>query len=124
MSHLAELLKTNTSKFAGFLKDSKIDPARVIVASHDIESLRPEDRSIKRLKKAAVGKDDDAAKAARLKKPRSGRPVTDRLIRAAIAGQTVSGPAKHRLLRAVNAVRVQKKQAETDLRTLFSTKAK
>ena len=119
MSKLAELLKNNQTKLATVLRDSKIDPARILSVSHDLESLRPEDRAIKHAKKAASGKDDDAAKAARTKKPRSGRPVTDRLLRSALAGQAVSGPAKHRLLRAVNALRVQKKQGETDLRAIF-----
>ncbi len=120
MSHFADLLKTATSKFASALKEAKIDPARVISKSHDIESLRPEDRTIKAAKRSASGKDDDAAKAVRAKKPRSGRPVTPRVLTAAIMGdKKVSGPAKHRLLRAVNAVRVQKKLAETDLKTLF-----
>jgi hypothetical protein len=119
MSQLAALLNNATSKFAATLKDSKIDPQRVLIKSHELEALRPEDREIKRAKKAAAGKDDDAAKAARARKPRSGRPVTERLLKAAIAGQPVSGPAKHRLLRAVNAVRVQKKQSELDLRALF-----
>ena len=120
MSHLADLLKTANSKFATALKEAKIDPARVIAKSHDLESLRPEDRTIRRAKKVSAGKDDEAAKAARTKKPRSGRPVTERVITAAIKGaKTVSGPAKHRLLRAVNAVRVQKKLAEMDLRSLF-----
>jgi predicted RNA-binding Zn ribbon-like protein len=119
MTKLAELLKSNTSKFAAFLTEAKIDPARLMSASHVAESLRPEDRAIKLAKKLAAGKDDDASKAARTKKPRSGRPVTDRLVRAAIAGQSVSGPAKHRLLRAVNAVREAKKQPAAELRALF-----
>jgi hypothetical protein len=120
MSHLAENLKGANSKFAKLLAESKIDPARVLSKSHELEQLRPEDREIKRAKKAAAGKEDDAAKAARAKKPRSGRPVTERLLRAAIAGEkTITGPAKHRLLRAVNALRTQKKLPETDLRSLF-----
>ena len=119
MSKLADLLKSAKSKFAIFLSDNKIDPARVLIHSHAVESLRSEDRAIRRAKGAARGKDDETAKTARARKPRSGRPVTDRLVRAAIAGQKLSGPAKHRLVRAVNAVRAVKKQAETDLRTLF-----
>lgn len=120
MSNLADLLKTATSKFAASLKEAKINPERVISKSHDLESLRPEDRAIRHAKKASTGKDDEAAKAARLKKPRSGRPVTERVLTAAIKGdKTISGPAKHRLVRAVNAVRAQKKLAETDLRSLF-----
>ncbi len=119
MTQLAELLKKSDSKFSKALAEAKIDPARVLSKSQELESLQPEDRAIKRAKSIAAGKEDDASKAARVKKPRSGRPVTDRLVRAAIAGQRVSGPAKHRLLRAVNALLVLKKKTETDLRKLF-----
>jgi hypothetical protein len=120
MSHLADLLKNANSKLATSLKEAKIDPARVIAKSHEIEALQPEDRAIKRAKKAAAGKDDDAAKAARAKKPRSGRPVTERVLSAAIHGdKTVSGPAKNRILRAVNAVREQKKLQKVELKAIF-----
>jgi hypothetical protein len=37
----------------------------------------------------------------------------------ATAGKPVSGPAKTRLLRAVNRLLEQKKQAAVDLKTLF-----
>lgn len=119
MPELPDVLKTANSKFATFLKDSKIHPTRILAKSHELESLRNEDRHIKKAKRAAAGKDDEASKAARAKKPRSGRPVTERLLRAAIVGQMVSGPAKHRLLRAVNALQAAKKQPEADLRKLF-----
>lgn len=119
MTELVELLNSANSKFAAVLRESKIHPARLLAVSHKIESLRPEDREIKRLKKLAAGKDDEASKAARAKKPRSGRPVTERLLKAAITGQAIKGPAKTRLLRAVNAVRAQKKLPELDLRALF-----
>ena len=119
MSQLADLLKDAKSKFATFLQENKIDPARVVIHSHKVEALRPEDRAIRRAKGSAKGKDDETAKAARSRKPRSGRPVTDRFIRAAIAGAKLSGPAKTRLVRAVNAVRAIKKQEETNLRALF-----
>jgi hypothetical protein len=120
MSHFADLLKTANSKLAASLKEAKIDPARVIAKSHEIESLKHEDRAIKRAKKAAAGKDDDAAKAARAKKPRSGRAVTERAMTAALKGEkSVSGPAKNRILRAVNAVREQKKLAKVELKAIF-----
>lgn len=119
MSQYAELLKGAESKLAKVLRDSKIDPVRVLTASHELESLRPEDRESKRLKKAAAGKEDEAAKAARSKKPRSGRPITDRALRAALAGKSVSGPTKHRFVRAVNHLRTQKKLDAIDLRALF-----
>ena len=83
------------------------------------EALRPEDRAIKRAKRAASGKDDEAAKAARAKKPRSGHPITDRLLRAALKGDKVGGPAKNRILRAVNQLRSAKKLAAVDLTVLF-----
>lgn len=119
MSHLAKNLASSNSKLASVLNESKIDPIRLVAASHDLESLRFEDKQIKREKKAAAGKDDDAAKAARGKKPRSGRPVTERLVSDVLAGKAVSGPAKNRLLRAVNAVRAQKKLAAVELKQLF-----
>jgi hypothetical protein len=119
MSHLAKLLASSNNKFASLLNESKIDPIRLLSASHELESLRAEDKTIKREKKAASGKDDEAAKAARAKKPRSGRPVTERLVTDALAGKTLSGPAKTRLLRAVNAVRAVKKLDKVELKNAF-----
>jgi|LNFM01.1.fsa_nt_gb hypothetical protein len=119
MSHLAKNLASSNSKLASVLNESKIDPIRLLSASHDIESLRAEDRDIKRAKSNAAGKDDEAAKAARSKKPRTGRPVTARLVTDVLAGKAVSGPAKNRILRAVNAVRAQKKLAAVELKQLF-----
>ncbi len=111
-----------STKFQAFLGDKKIDPRRVIAASHDLERLRPEDRAI-RLAKRAARKSEDAEKKKKeglaAKKPRSGRPVTDRAIAAAIAGKKVSGPMKTRILKAVNHILGQKKQEPVDLRALF-----
>ena len=53
------------------------------------------------------------------KKPRSGRPVTERALAAALAGKTISGPQKTRLLRAVNHLIEQKKGTAVDLKALF-----
>lgn len=114
------------SKFAQFLTDNKIDPRRLIVASRDLERLRPEDRKLKAQKgKAKAGGSAPAAAAEGEKpaKPRSGRPVTPRLIASVTAGKPVTGPAKTRLLRAVNHVLEQKKKSATDLRTLFPKSA-
>jgi hypothetical protein len=119
MSALATLLKSSNSKFATVLTETKVDPMRLISASHKIEALRPEDRAIRLAKKSAVGKEDEAAKAARLKKPRSGRIVTSRLITSALKGQVIPGPSKTRLLRAVNALRAAKKLPAVDLKALF-----
>jgi hypothetical protein len=110
------------SKFVQFLTDQGIDPRRVLTASRAIERLRPEDRKIKLEKRRAKEEDapagDDKDKQP-LPKPRSGRAVTERLLREASAGKPVSGPAKQRLLRAVNRVLAQKKQDAVDLRALF-----
>jgi hypothetical protein len=102
------------SKFQEFLSSQKIDPRRVLVASRAIERLRPEDRAIRRQKPAAEGE-----AGAEKKKPRSGRPVTPRLLESAIQGKSVSGPAKQRLLRAVNRILEQKKKDSAEFRALF-----
>jgi len=106
------------SKFAQFLASKKLDARRLIAASHRLERLLPEDRKIKlnkRLAKKAEG--ENAPKETR--KPRSGRPVTQRAVDAAIAGKAVSGPTKNRILRAVNHLLEQKKQEKVDLKALF-----
>jgi hypothetical protein len=109
------------SKFSEFLQSKKIDPRRILVASSQIERLRPEDR---RIKLAQRTKGDDAPKkkddgAEPLPRPRSGRPVTAKLLQEATEGKSISGAAKTRLLRAVNRVLEQKKEASVDLRALF-----
>jgi hypothetical protein len=108
------------TKFTQFLKDNGIDPRRVLVASRKIERLRPTDRAArlrKRVSKGAGAEASEATKAA--EKPRSGRPVTPRLMAQADAGKPVTGPAKTRLLRAVNRVLEQKKKSAVDLKALF-----
>ena len=111
------------SKFAQFLNDNKIDTRRLIVASRRVERLQPEDRRIKfdKAKKKAGGATAPAEgeAAAAPAKPRSGRPVTQRLIDAATNGKSVTGPAKTRLLRAVNKVLEQRKKPVVDLRAMF-----
>ncbi|HVY31705.1 MAG TPA: hypothetical protein VHB79_34455 [Polyangiaceae bacterium] len=108
------------SKFAQFLTDNKIDPRRVAAASRKLERLRPEDRAKKLARRNAKKSEAKPAEGAeKPTKPRSGRPATPRLLSAATAGKPVSGPAKTRLLRAVNAVLEQKKKSATDLKTLF-----
>jgi hypothetical protein len=111
------------TKFAKFLQDNGIDARRVISASRLIERLQPEDRGLrlqKRLAKQEDSKLGDEEKAAlKAKKPRTGRPVTPRLVAAANTGKPVTGPAKTRLLRAVNRILEQKKKPAVDLRALF-----
>jgi hypothetical protein len=108
------------TKFAQFLTAKKLDPRRVIAASHKLETLRPEDRIIKLNKRRARSAGDAVASTAKeTRKPRSGRPVTARALGAAMNGGALSGPTKTRILNAVNHVLEQKKQGKVDLRALF-----
>lgn len=109
------------SKFADFLKENKIDARRVLSSSRQIESLRVEDRKVYLAKKRAKGEESSSGdeKKSDQPKPRSGRPVTDRLLSSASSGGKVSGPAKTRLLRAVNRILEQQKKSVVDLRALF-----
>ncbi|MGC4067215.1 MAG: hypothetical protein QM784_21750 [Polyangiaceae bacterium] len=108
------------TKFAKFLEESKIDPRRVIAASRLVERLTQEDRTFlaEAARKRSMAGKKDGAKTER-KKLHSNRPVTPSLIDSAKAGKPVSGPAKTRLLRAVNRILEQKKQSAVDLRVLF-----
>ncbi len=119
MSKLAAQLTDAKSKFAGYLNEHKIDPQRVMIASDQIETLTPADRKIRLAKRLTRGKDDDAAKAARQQKPRTGRPVTAQLVTRAIAGETLTGPQKNRILRAVARIADQKKLGAVALSNLF-----
>lgn len=108
------------SKFAEFLDKNKIDPRRILAASSELERLRPEDRAAKLARRKGKAKDAAAGgEEAAPKKPRSGRPVTPRALAAAQNGKPVPGPAKTRLVRAINHVLAQKKKEAVDLRALF-----
>jgi hypothetical protein len=108
------------TKFATFLKSKKLDARRILAVSHKLETFRPEDRAIKLAKRTArSGAEGEADKKKDLGKPRSGRPITQRAIDAALKGGTVSGPTKQRILRAVNYLLAQKKQDKVELKTLF-----
>ncbi|MBL8742899.1 MAG: hypothetical protein JNK04_17440 [Myxococcales bacterium] len=111
-----------STKFGDFIKEKKLDARRIIAASAKIEKLRPEDRKIRLQKKAAkanaaAGK--EVAKGEGPSKPRSGRPVTNRALDAALAGKELTGPQKTRILRAVNAILEQKKAGTVELSALF-----
>jgi hypothetical protein len=115
-----------STKIEAFLKEKKIDPRRVLVASSKIEGLRREDRAI-RLKERQARKTEEGAKKKEgetRQKPRSGRPVTRRALAAALSGKELSGPAKTRILRAVNAVLEQKKLEKVALANLFDAPSK
>jgi hypothetical protein len=106
------------SKLNDYLTKQNIDSRRVLNASHDLEALRPEDR-IAKLAKKRLKAGDEKAKEAAEKKPRSGKPLTAPTLARALAGQSLSGSSKTRLLRAVNQVLSAKKKGEASLRDLF-----
>jgi hypothetical protein len=110
--------KSEKSKLATFLTSKKIDPRRVMSASHALEALKHEDRVIKLNRRRAKGAEGEAGPKEE-RKPRSGRAVTDRAMAAALTGGTISGPTKTRILRAVNHVLEKKKAEKVELRTLF-----
>jgi hypothetical protein len=109
------------TKFEEFLKANKVDPRRILVASAKIERLQAEDRALRLTRRLARKSEDGPKKkdGETPKKPRSGRQVTDRALHAALVGKPLSGPAKTRLLRALNAVLEQKKLAKVELSAVF-----
>ena len=109
----------DSSKFAQFLTSKKIDGRRVLATSRKLEGLQPEDRTIKLNKRLAKKGEGGENAPKETRKPRSGRPVTQRALDAALKGGTISGPTKTRILRAVNHLLEQKKQEKVDLKSLF-----
>lgn len=107
------------TKFADFIKEKNIDPRRILVASAEIERFRPEDRAIKLARRKARKSEDKKKEGLALQKARTGRPVTDRSIQAAVGGKNLGGPSKTRILRAVNKVLEWKKQDAVELGALF-----
>jgi hypothetical protein len=105
------------SKFAQLITSKKLDVRRILAASHKLETLHHEDRVIKLAKRKPKEGEEKAEKETR--KPRSGRPVTQRALNAALSGGKLSGPVKTRLLKAVNHVLEQKKQEKVELKALF-----
>jgi hypothetical protein len=113
------------TKIVEFLKEKKIDPRRLLVASAKLERLQPADRKVRWTKRTArKGEDAEAKKKAAELKPRTGRPVTQRALDSVLAGRQVSGPIKTRILRAVNHVLGQKKQDAVELVALFEATAR
>jgi hypothetical protein len=107
------------SKFAQFIASKKLDARRILATSHRLEQLQPEDRTIRLNKRRVRKAESTEGMVKETRKPRSGRPVSDRAMDAALAGQAISGPTKTRLLKAVNHLLEQKKQEKVDLKTLF-----
>ncbi len=108
----------DATKFSQFITSKKLDPRRILVASHALETLTLEDRRIKLAKRNSKKEGADPA-AKETRKPKSGRAVTQRALEAALKGGVVSGPTKSRILRAVNHLLEQKKQEKVELKTLF-----
>jgi hypothetical protein len=105
------------TKLAQFIATKKLNAARILAASHKLETLKVEDRRSKRARKD--GKVEGAEKK-EVAKPRSGRPVTPRAFAAAMSGKApISGPTKQRILRAINHILEQKKSEKVELKTLF-----
>jgi hypothetical protein len=109
---------TEKTKLATFLATHKIDPRRLLAASHRLETLTHEDRVIK-LNRRRAKKTEGGEAPKEERKPRSGRAVTQRALDAALKGGTLSGPTKTRILRAINHLLEKKKAEKVDLRTLF-----
>ena len=109
------------SKLSDWLKKNKVDARRVISVSRSLEALQPEDRKQKALRaKVKGGQASDEEKEKAKTKPRSGRPVSPPTMSRAIAGQTIPGPAKTRIVRAINAIlEVKKKGTTVQLKELF-----
>ena len=105
------------SKFAEVLAAKKIDPRRIVVASRKLERLAREDRLIRLAKRQAKAAEGDGPKETR--KPKSGRPITQRSIDTAMTGGPLSGPIKTRILRALNHVLEQKKADKVELKAIF-----
>ena len=105
------------SKLKTFLTQNKLNPKRLLAVSHTLETHTKEDRTLKlerrRAKKGEGGEKKEVAK------PKSGRAVTPRALETALAGTTISGPTKQRILRAVNYLLEQKKKDKVELKTLF-----
>jgi hypothetical protein len=107
------------AKLAEFLKTKKLDPRRIRAASHTLETLQHEDRAIRLAKRKGKAAEGENKGDKETRKPRSGRPVTERALDVALKGGKISGPTKQRILRAVNHLLEQKKQDKVDLRALF-----
>lgn len=110
------------TKLDTFLTEKKIDSRRVVAASQEIEKLRREDRTIKLAQFQARKKDEKREPGS--PKPRSGKPVAASTLARAIAGDSISGPTKTRVLRAVNHILEQRKQSAVKLADLFDAPKK
>lgn len=109
-----------SSKLAKFLEENKIDGRRVLIASRRQERRSKEDRAFLAAiahQRSLAGKKESFTPEKR--KLASGHPVTEVCLTAALEGKSISGPAKTRMLRAVNHILEQRKKPTVDLRALF-----
>lgn len=107
------------SKLSDYLTTNKIDPRRIALASKGVERHTREDLVLI-AKKAAIKagtaeKNPEISKA----KPRSGRPVTVPQLERAMRGEAVPGPAKTRIVKAINVILTGRKKPEAGFRDLF-----
>jgi hypothetical protein len=107
------------SKLETFLKDKKIDKRQLLIASKHIESLQPEDRTIRLAKRLGAKAEDSDKKEKESRKPRSGKPITPVTLSKIFSDKPVNGPTRTRVLRAVNAILERKKQEKVDLTAIF-----
>ena len=107
------------SKLSDYLTTNKIDPRRIALASKGVERHTREDLKLI-AKKAAIkagtaDKNPEITKA----KPRSGRPVTVPQLERAMRGEVVPGPAKNRIVKAINVILTGRKKSEAGFRDVF-----
>ena len=107
------------SKLSDYLKTNKIDARRVVGASRGLERQTAADRVLMAKKSAIKAGKAEKDEAIAKTKPRSGRRVTQPAIDRALAGTTLGGPTKTRIVRAVNAILVARKKPEVTFRDLF-----
>jgi len=117
--HPSRQPERDMSKLSDFLTQNKIHPNRIVLASKPLERRTAEDKALAAKKKAMKDGKAEKDEAVLKTKPRSSRPVTGATMTKALAGRPINGPTKHRIVRAVNAVLVQKKKKEVVFRDLF-----
>ena len=113
-----------SSKLEQFLTSKKIDKRQVLVVSKHLEALQPEDRALKLAKRKGKGEGGEKKEGTPTGKPRSGRPISEVQLGKIFAGKPVPGPAKTRVLKAVNAILERKKLDKVTIADLFDFAAK
>ncbi len=107
------------SKLETFLTDKKIDQRQLLIVSKRLESLKPEDRTIRLAKRRGAKAEGDDKKAKETRKSRSGKPVNLSVLAKIFAEKPIAGPTRTRVLKAVNAILERKKQEKVELSAIF-----